>query len=229
MIIIPAGMPTAEAKVEDVEGSSPSTPEPDVEKAVPAKSGGKRKASPKNLTELENGTKEPHAKKSKKMILSEKYREFAEQNSKYLTTEVSFIPDNIFTDYKEFFEDPDVIKSYCLPLFHFVDEYVLHITQVHEFENITVECTAGLEKINELRKLKKDLALPQETLELFEKKYSKKNWKVPKKDYSRIRKLFDECPEGKEVYMQLMGVEISRFKGKNGEQCVSLNPRLRYF
>lgn len=170
---------------------------------------------------------EPQVKKTKKMLLSEKYSMYVKNNAKNLVVDRMLLTQqNIFEDYKEYFEDPVVIKAYCLPLFHFLDAYAITISKVSSFETVTVQTSAGIDKLEELKKLSKDLALSPEDMDLLVKKFSKKNWKVPTKDYKRIQDLFNQK---KEVTMQLVGVDISEFQGKDGELCVSLNPRLRYF
>ena len=171
--------------------------------------------------------KEPVLKKSKKVLLAEKYGAFAKANHKNMSQiHVSKPAENVFETYKKYFEDPTIIKSYCLPLFHFLDVYEIPIHTVSSFETVTVQTTAGNDKIQELSKLSKELALPEESLELIRKKYGKKHWKVPAKDYKRIRELLEK---EEIVHIRLVGVEVNEFTGKTGELCVSLNPRLEYF
>ena len=143
----------------------------------------------------------------------------------YLTTETSFIPDGLFERFEKDLTNKNIIKAYCLPLFHFLKEYSFVIDGVREFDHSFVQSSSGLDRIAELKRLPKDIALPQETIELFELKFSKKNWKIPAKDLKRVKQLLQDFPE---VIVHLTGIEKTQFVGVDGDLLTCLNPTLRY-
>lgn len=193
----------------------------------PTRSGSKRKAAaPKHVSELEKGGKEPHAKKSKKEAESEKYKSFIRDNKKYLKKEGKKTED-LFKEYKGLLEDSEVLISYCLKYFYFLDKYVVKCTRMLDYDNLHVECFEAADKLEYLQKLPANLSLPEDELNLLVKKFGYTTWKVPQKDKKWIQRAIDNSEDGT-FEMRLVSIEQSKFKDKNGKNVVCVNPVLRY-
>lgn len=225
-------MASAESRImEKVEvKQEPSSPILDTspKSETPVNGGGKRKArEPKHLSELEKGTKEPHVKKSKKEIESNKYKAFIADNKRYLKKEPKVNTETLFQDYKEFLQDPEIIKAYCLKYFYFLDKYSVKCERMLDFEDLKVECNEAVDKIAQLKKLPKDVDLKEEDLLLLEKKFGYSMFKIPKKDKKWVQRAIDKSADGT-FTMRLVDLEVSAFKNKEGNPVACIFPVLRY-
>jgi hypothetical protein len=197
---------------------------------VGPKKRGRKQASPKHLSEL---PEESPAKKAKradaKKDESDKYKSFAKMNEKFLkkVPKVKGVLCLSEPSNQKALADPDTIKAYLLPAFHFLDTYEIHITSVSEFDNVVVQTPDVLAKLEKLHKLSGDLALSSAVLEQFEKKYGKKYWKIPKKDYAKVKRLIQSQGYAKAV---LYDIETEVFPNRLGdhEPVACLMPVMRY-
>lgn len=162
--------------------------------------------------------------KEKELHEIEKMKMFYKTNIKSINAEYKTVPEGLFDLHKKRFANPDVVKAYILPLFHFLNEYSVVITDVHEFEKVVVFTGDGVYKIEKLRKLCKKAEEDECEIDALDRKYGKKLWKIPKKDYGRVRKLLENGP----VTIHLVDIDISFFEDKNGNRVECMTPKLRY-
>jgi hypothetical protein len=191
-------------------------------------SGSKRIMAPPVEQEVSSECKPPPAKKvmkEKELNELEKMKSFYKSNAKSINAEYKVVvPEGLYDLHKKKFANPDVVKAYILPLFHFLDDYSVVITDVHEFEKVVVYTMDGVNKIEKMRKLYRKGNEDESEIDYMDRKYGKKLWKIPKKDYGRVRKLLENGP----VTIHLVDIDFTSFEDKNGNRVECMTPKLRY-
>lgn len=195
--------------------------------APESKKRSRKQASPKHISEL---PEEAPAKKAKKADVKreewEKYTLFAKLNEKALK-KPKLKESTCLFDYQKQLQNPDVIKAYMLPAFYFLATNKIRATHVTMFDNAFIQTMDVFEKLKFLGKLSGDLALKPELLDTFEKKYGKKFWKIPKRDYTRVKSLIASQGYADAI---LTGIEEELIvdNNDNKQSILCLNPIIRW-
>lgn len=193
----------------------------------------RKQDNPKYCPPLEaegNALSFPVAKKSKKYESqkeeAEQVAKFLKRNEKALKQEKVLTVKPVLEDFEKELANPDIKKAYLLTAFHFLNEYQLRITAVYDWENTCVQITDVAEKLERLSKMPPDLRLSEDALKSLDEKYNRKYWKVPRKDFAKIKALLKEKGEAIAV---LYDLDLEEFPNRQAEGEVRcLVPKVRY-
>ena len=123
------------------------------------------------------------------------------------------------------FADPNVKCAYLLPLFHFLNETFVIADAVQQWETSNVSVEAAGKRVEEIIRIAGD-KMKEEDKCFLGTKFGKRWWKIPDRDYGRVKALF---AKNDYVKVTLIGIEMSGFKDRNtGKNVDCLMPKLRY-
>lgn len=165
-------------------------------------------------------------KKEKQKDLRDSVLLFVKANDKCLKKQSKVMKD-VLSEYSKQLSDPNIIKSYLLPAFHFCESHQLTITEVAEFSRVYVKISECTEKLEKLHSLPEDLALDSAVLEKLGDAYGKKYWKVPQHDFDRIHALLQQQDT---VTATLSSIRVTKIQDKLGDkgEITCLTPVVYY-
>jgi len=132
-------------------------------------------------------------------------------------------------DYADYFKPgSEWTPTYCLALFNFLgrNEILCDRYGVFEGGRHSVHTVDGFTHANIIQSSVGDMLSPEETTFMMQR-YGKEWFKIPPKDAPHVSTAY-RFGDGHQFKVIIYGIEEGSFFGKNGEEILSLYPKLRY-